>query len=769
MYQYADLPNHFTVWFTGKPRANGKPSKIPCCVATGQALNGTVIADNLTDFFSAQAALDASGGRYSGVCIHAASGIHNADGERLYLLDFDNIEDNHTARAWYERFRALTDCHTSPSGTGGHALAWGPDINVKINRRDLGIEIYTYGQHLTLTDQQTGTGEIAHIESELNELVTLLKTPQETAQEAPQATIENTGLLSDEEVLAAAFRAKNGGYIRSVFEGGQHKGDDQSETGVLHSVTTLISPYCSSIAQVCSVTKQSAHYSERWEQPAGGGETQLEHSAKKAFEQRGFVYTPPKQRKRKAKQPETITNQTGFNCTDLGNAERFVNQFGDKVRYVHPWKTWLVWSGAHWERDETGRAEKLAKRTVRSIYKEAADTLSDDRRKELSKHAQKSEAASAIANMLSLARSEDGVPIAPGELDKDPFVLNCENGIVDLATGKLLPHDTAIYHTKIIPSKYDPHAVCPTWLSFLSRIMDDDKELIGYIQRSIGYSLTGNTSEQCLFFLYGHGANGKSTFIETLAALSGDYGLKTPTETLMVKKSGGGVPNDVARLHGARLVTASEVDEGNRLNESLVKDLTGGDTITARFMRAEFFDFKPVFKLWMFGNHKPVIRGTDKGIWRRIRLIPFEVTIPDEEKDRRLPEKLRAEMPGILAWAVRGCLEWQRIGLKPPTRIVQATSDYQAEMDILGNFISECCVIGNDEKCSAKELYQAYKTWATDCGEFVANQRRFGQGLSERGLERVRRGAGIWWYGIGLNPDINTGGGVGWQSQEVEV
>jgi putative DNA primase/helicase len=285
--------------------------------------------------------------------------------------------------------------------------------------------------------------------------------------------------------------------------------------------------------------------------------------------------------------------------------------------------------------------------------------------------------------------------------------------------------------------------------------------MIAYLQRAIGYSLTGNAGEQCLFFLHGHGSNGKSTFIESLTTLLGDFSVKTPIESLLVKKGGGGIPNDLARLNGVRLVTASEVDDGNRLNESLVKDLTGGDTISARFLHGEFFDFKPIFKLWMFGNHKPIIRGTDKGMWRRVHLIEFGVTISPDEKDRLLPEKLRNELPGILAWAVQGCLNWQKEGLNPPPKVLKATAEYQAEMDILGVFISERCTIGDGLKASAKELYAAYKTWALDSGEFVATQRRFGQSLTERGFQRVRKTDGIWWHGItvSVDSDMNTAGG----------
>jgi P4 family phage/plasmid primase-like protien len=439
----------------------------------------------------------------------------------------------------------------------------------------------------------------------------------------------------------------------------------------------------------------------------------------------------------------------GFNLTDLGNAERFIAQHGENVRYCYPWRKWLVWSGARWERDEAGRVHKLAKETVRTIYREAAAAEDEDRRKALAKHATQSEAEAKIRAMLELAKSD--APISPDELDANPMLLNVPNGTIDLRSGKLREHRREDLITKLVPVEYDPDATAPTWEAFLERVLPAE-DLRAFVQRAVGYSATGDTSEQCMFINHGTGANGKSTSQEAVSAALGDYAMRTPTEMLLTKRSEG-VPNDVARLKGSRFVSASETEEGRRLAESRIKDLTGQDTITARFMRAEWFDFEPVHKLWLSTNHKPEIRGTDRAIWRRIRLVPWTVSIPPAQQDKKLPEKLRSELPGILAWIVRGCLEWQRQGLQAPEEVRRATVEYRAEMDVVGAFLAECCMVGSDQDVSAADLYRAYGEWCKDTGETQVKQRRFGGQLTERGVfERYRGGksGGHRWRGLDL-------------------
>ena len=314
--------------------------------------------------------------------------------------------------------------------------------------------------------------------------------------------------------------------------------------------------------------------------------------------------------------------------------------------------------------------------------------------------------------------------------------------------------------TRLAPVPYEPEALCEQWERFLYQIQDvyhqpaEADNIVNFMQRSLGYALTGSTKEQCLFILWGGGANGKSTLLNTVKKLLGNYALQTPTETLLAKTKGGEIPADVARLDGPRLVTASEVDRGRRLGESLVKELTGRDTVSARFLYGEYFDFIPQFKLFLSTNHKPHIRGTDNAIWRRIQMIPFKVQFSDEQQDKELPEKLQAEGPGILAWLVRGCLSWYQEGLGVPEEVKAATAEYRAEMDLLRDFLDSCCVIGPDLSATADTLYKAYVSWAEDQGltdKERLKQRGFGLALTERGFERDRTTHGRHLrHGIGL-------------------
>lgn len=433
----------------------------------------------------------------------------------------------------------------------------------------------------------------------------------------------------------------------------------------------------------------------------------------------------------------------GYNLTDLGNARRLVHRHGRNLRYCWLWRKWLVWDGKRWVKDDTGEVYRLAKETVSSIYQEAAAAPNDEARKELGKHATRSEAGARIKEMVDLARSD--VPVMPDELDASPDLLNTESGTIDLRTGELREHRREDLITKVAPTTYRPDAAAPTWEAFLERVLPGE-DLRAFVQRAVGYSATGDTSEQCMFINHGGGANGKSTFQEAIAAALGDYAMRAPTEMLLAKRSDG-VPNDVARLKGARFVSASETEEGRRLAESRIKDLTGQDTITARFMKAEWFDFAPTHKLWLSTNHKPEIRGTDAAIWRRIRLVPWAVTIPPAEQDKKLPIALRHELAGILAWVVRGCLQWRREGLQAPDEVRKATGEYRAEMDVLAGFLVECCELDTGHWEYAKDLYECYKRWCDENGERPEPQRKFGGRLGERGFQRDRggsRGAGIW-------------------------
>lgn len=458
-----------------------------------------------------------------------------------------------------------------------------------------------------------------------------------------------------------------------------------------------------------------------------------------------------------------------FPATDWGNAERLADRHGADLKYCAKLNGWHIWDGKRWSLDETGEVFRRAAETVRAYRREAEKQLEEiekqleqappNKQEELEKQkkaaqtvakfAKQSEFKARITAMIDLAQNLPGIPITTEQLDRTPWAINLNNGTLDLKTGEIRKHQREDMITKLAPVDYDPTAECPRWLGFLDRIMDGDKEMIEYLQRAAGYALTGDTGEQVMFFLYGAGANGKSVFLNTLQDLMGDYAQQAPTSLLMAKQSDG-VPNDVARLKGARFVATIETEEGKRMAEALVKQLTGGDTITARFLRQEFFEFKPEGKVFLASNHKPLIRGTDYAIWRRIHLIPFMVQIPPEERDKRLPEKLREELAGILKWAVDGLKQWHQQGLNPPEKVLAATEEYKGEMDGIGAFIEDCCIEHWEARATVADMYRTYAEWCDENGERPMNKRMFGKRMAERGYEQTRTGRARYWDGIGL-------------------
>lgn len=413
-----------------------------------------------------------------------------------------------------------------------------------------------------------------------------------------------------------------------------------------------------------------------------------------------------------------------FAFTDLGNAERFLQDHSADVRYCFPWEKWLIWDGKRWAIDDTAELQRKAHETVRNIYVEASNAKNDEKRRAIANHAIHSESRSRIENMLHSAKPY--VAIKPDELDNQPMLLNAANGVIDLATGNLIPHRRDYMLTKLIDIEYKPDAQCPSWGRFLDLITGGDGDLSFFLQKAIGYTLTGRTDEHCLFFLYGMGQNGKTTFTEAIRRLLFDYAQRIDIEALMQNWNLGTAANPhIASMAGARFVLASEIAENRKLNESLIKDLTGGDSLSARFLFSNPFTFTPMHKLWIFGNHKPKVSGMDWGFWRRMRVIPFNVTIPDEIKRPmgEIMQEFQAEMPGILTWAVLGCLIWQEQGLDLPDAVNNATGEYRTEQDLIQQFIDEKCDMHPDYQAEKDKLYTAWRNWCEDAGEEQARRR----------------------------------------------
>lgn len=440
-----------------------------------------------------------------------------------------------------------------------------------------------------------------------------------------------------------------------------------------------------------------------------------------------------------------------FPNDDSGNAERFHAIHGENFRYHRDSGTWLKWSGIRWLSADDECIQSFIQ-TMRLLAQQASGHYDLKTGKDVSMHAFKSCDLHKVKAAIELARSIPNVSVTSSMLDHDTMLLCAENAVIDLRKGEEIPADRGQLITKQIGTIYDPQAQCPLWLSFLETVTGGDKELIDFLQAAIGYTLTGKTTEQCLFFLHGKGQNGKGVFTSTIEALLGDYSQTAPESLFVVNKNGGGIPNDLARLVGCRLSVAAELEENSSFAESRLKSLTGSDTIVARFLHKEFFNFAPTHKFWISGNHKPAIKGTDMGIWRRIRLIPFTVTIPEEKKDKRLVEKLRAEMPGILNWAIAGCLRWQSEGLRVPSCVKKATEDYRAAEDVVGQFISEATK--PEGETTKSDLFDHYIKWCDKCGiRSRLTSRKFNERISERDeLEESRTNTARLWRGISTMP-----------------
>lgn len=431
--------------------------------------------------------------------------------------------------------------------------------------------------------------------------------------------------------------------------------------------------------------------------------------------------------------------------TDMGNAERLHLREAGNIKWS-PDVGWRYWDGKRWKTDTTQEIMRRAKLTTRKIYIEASQEKDQDEREKLGKWAAQSESLPRLNAMIKLTESAEAVD--SNIWDKNIWLLNLKNLTINLKTSERYEHKKEDYITKLIDIDYDPNAECPLWKNFLNRIVPH-KEDQRFLQKAVGYSLTGATTEQCLFILYGLGANGKSTFINTIDAVISEYAEQTNSETLMVKQNQNQIPNDIARLAGARFVSAVETEGNKRLAESLVKRMTGGDKLSARFLNHEFFTFTPTFKIWIAVNHQPRIAGTDDGIWRRIHLVPFEVQIPETEQDENLPLKLLDELPGILAWAIDGASMWLIEKLGKSASVKSATERYREQSDVLNSFMEDCCTLSPNSLILKSELYEKYSAWTKQSGEYTLSKKTFGIRMLEKGFKDKKNP--VWfWIGISL-------------------
>lgn len=419
-----------------------------------------------------------------------------------------------------------------------------------------------------------------------------------------------------------------------------------------------------------------------------------------------------------------------YDYSDIGAANKFAEQYFNRARFSHAEKKWYVWNGRQWTQDNDSRIGRFVQGHCKELAKAAIEN--HDGNKVSSLLGQRK-----VKSTEMLAR--DNMPVSIDEFDSHRMLFNCQNGVMDLEGLRFIEHDAALMMRQISPVTFDANAECSLWETFLERVMGGNRNLIDFLRRAVGYSLSGENTEQCMFILIGEGKNGKSTFINAIKELMGGYANTMGIESL-VATSGSRQSNDLARLHRSRFVYASEAECSQRLAEARIKAITGGEAISARFLYQEYFEFVPQFKLWLMTNNMPTITGTDEGLWRRLMFVPFNVTITEEERDPALPEKLRAELPGILNWAFKGCLEWQELGgLCPPEEVTLANQHYRMEMDSVAQFIDDCCERRAGAWVANSDLYNKYVQWCGGAGETPLKTGEFGKRLKRLGFDGAKR------------------------------
>ena len=451
---------------------------------------------------------------------------------------------------------------------------------------------------------------------------------------------------------------------------------------------------------------------------------------------------------REAPAPEKAPDLMSFDLSDADNALRVHAVAGGNFHYVAESGQWLVWDGCRWSPDRDGKMVRLFLNVMDATARQG---LSAGKGGESAvKFAIRCRDRAKVTAGLEMLKSVQGVTISASDLDADPWMLGTPNGLIDLRVGLPVPPDKKALVTKSISCDFDPEATCPTWESVIHTAAAGDQELIRFLQAWTGYTLTGSVEEECLAFLHGTGANSKGTVTECIRKIMGDYAITAP-ESLFVIDRNSSATNDIARLSGCRMACAAELDENASFAESRLKAITGRDVITARFLHREFFDFQPTHKFWISGNHKPSVHGVDHGIWRRIRLIPFAVTIPKEQRDLKLADKLSDEMPGILNWAIAGCMIWQREGLQSPQCVAKATADYQKAEDVVGQFLDDTTDSGSDERTLQSSLFESYKAWCETQGiRKTLSATMLNRKLEERGMTREKSNGVKFWQGITL-------------------
>ncbi|PGU60313.1 phage/plasmid primase, P4 family [Bacillus cereus] len=735
-YNFNEIPAELKAlpqWILWKfETRNGKQTKVPCQV-TGEMAQANNRRTWSTFATAVKFYLE---GDYDGI------GFVFSRQDNYIGIDIDKCVTDGKTNAFATEIIDTLDSYTefSPSMKGIHIIIKGslPQSVLGTGRKNTkhGLEIYSYGRFFTFTGNRENSNDVYDRTDELAEVFEQYFDDSDIQGRVNLAEFEKDEIkISNESLWEKMFRSKNGDEIRSLYNGNLINDDHSASDLALCNYLAFWTG--KSATRMDAMFRESSLIRDKWDviHFSDTNETYGERTIgvaisststtildnKQQFEEFSFNFINENIAEVVEDKPKRK-----FKLTELGNAERIAYEYGHVIKFVND-IGWFIWDGKRWKIDNKKEIERITAKVLRSLNKSEDESEM--------KWARMCERRNVRMNSI-----KDLMPLVPGErgdFDTHKYLLNVENGIVDLKTGKLQQHDRELGLTKITNIAFDENAKCPEWLNFLDQIFQGDKELAEYMQRLIGYSLTGEITEQIMVFLIGGGSNGKSTFINIIKDIMGDYGRQAKSDTF-IKKKETGANNDIARLVGSRFVSAIESEDGEQLSEAFVKQITGGEPVLARFLRQEFFEFIPEFKVFFTTNHKPVIKGVDEGIWRRIRLIPFNLQLPKEKRDKKLPEKLSLEMPGILNWAIEGCLKWQQSGLNDPAIVMKATGDYKEEMDILGPFMFECCFKREDVQVEAKDLYEVYANWCFKNGEHQLKNRAFYRILESQGFKRER-------------------------------
>lgn len=644
----------------------------------------------------------------------------------------------------------------SPSGKGIHILVKGELPNG--GRRRGNVEMYSELRFLTFTGFRIG--RFREIKEDEEGRINYLHNKYIAGHEKETKKLNTTtgfgNDLSVENIIDIAKKSKNGLRFTTLYEGDWSQFYDSQSEADMALANDLAFWTARDPQKMDEIFRKSNLYRDKWDEERGDY-TYGDMTITRAIEscQNEFIpestdtdfqifvmedaVKPAKKDKR-------------YSYDDTGNAERLKDLFGENIRFNYTSNTWMYYDGKRWRYDDTGRMKILTDKVVDNMKNEKlflADGVDqEDMEKYRYRHWKDSRNHNKKVNMMK--ECEHLLPVTNETFDNDFNLFNVQNGFVDLKAGKLNDHERKNYFTKISNVEYTDKADCPKWDEFLNDIFLGNQELVRFIQRAVGYSLSGHTSEQVLFVLYGNGRNGKSVFLDILNEVFGNYSTNIQPQAIMASKNQSDASPEIAKLDGARLVTTTEPNEGERFDEGLLKQLTGGDRVSARKLYENEFEFTPQFKLWMATNHKPYVRGRDEGIWRRFIIIPFDKQIPLHEIDRDLTKKLKRELPAIMRWCVDGFLEWQRIGLSEPAIIKEQRDEYRVEMDSIAMFVEECCEVNPLQKVKASELFNAYDNWAKENHQHIMSSTKFGREMAKR-YERKKYQGNRFYYGINIS------------------